>query len=167
MNWQTRFVLALLLALLCLGCGRSERSEGAPETAIVKKPDWLTDFEKAQAQARAQNKALLINFTGSDWCPPCLMLEREVFKQPEFTEYAAKNLVLLMVDFPRIKMQSLEERAANRKLAERYEIDGFPTIVLLDLSGKKIGELGYMAGGPKPFIAAIEQLSEADAPSTP
>jgi thioredoxin-related protein len=167
MNWQTRFVLALLLALLCLGCGRSERSEGAPETANVEKPDWLTDFEKAQAQARAQNKALLINFTGSDWCPPCLMLEREVFKQPEFTEYAAKNLVLLMVDFPRIKMQSLEERAANRKLAERYEIDGFPTIVLLDPSGKKIGELGYMPGGPKPFIAGIEKLRGADATSTP
>ena len=86
------------------------------------------------------------------------MLEKQVFAQPEFAEYAAKNLVLLKVDFPRIKMQSDEEKAANAKLAEQYGIEGFPTIVVLDPSGKTLGELGYMPGGPQAFIAALEKL---------
>ena len=64
-------------------------------------------------------------------------------------------------------MQSLEEKAANRKLAERYGIYGFPTIVILDSNGKELGELGYRPGGPKPFIAAIEKLRGADMTSTP
>ena len=90
------------------------------------------------------------------------MLERQVFSQPEFKEYAAQHLVLLEVDFPRMKELSDEQKTANVKLAERYGIEGFPTIVLLDSTGKKIGELGYMPGGPKPFIAAVEELRIQD-----
>ena len=158
MNWQTRFVVGLLLALLCLGCGRSEESQRAPENSTAEKPVWLTDFKSAQAQARAEKRILLINFTGSDWCPPCIMLHRQVFSQPEFADYAAKHLVLLEVDFPHGKAQSDAQKMANGKLADRFGIDGFPTVVLLDSSGKKIGELGYMPGGPKAFIAALEKL---------
>ena len=90
------------------------------------------------------------------------MLERQVFSQPEFKDYAAQHLVLLEVDFPRMKELSREQRAANAQLAERYGIEGFPTIVLLDSTGKEIGELGYMPGGPKPFIAAVEELRIQD-----
>ena len=86
------------------------------------------------------------------------MLGRQVFSQPEFKEYAAQNLVLLEVDFPRTKELSAEQRAANAKLADQFGIYGFPTVIILDSSGQKIGELGYMPGGPKPFIAAVEEL---------
>jgi protein disulfide-isomerase len=153
-----RFWLVFLLALLCLGCGREEtgaQKVSAPDSA------WLTDFDAARTQAQAENKMLLINFTGSDWCPPCLMLHREVFSQPEFVEYAASHLVLLEVDFPRTKEQTGAQKAANEKLAERFGIYGFPTVIVLDPRGKKVGELGYMQGGPEAFIAALEKLRAA------
>jgi thioredoxin-related protein len=165
MKFRQLLTICLAVSLSCVACGRTDSASPASPAPPGEKLNWLTNFEMAQAQTG--KKMLLINFTGSDWCPPCLMLEKEVFEQPEFAEYAAKNLVLLKVDFPRIKMQSTEEKAANRKLAERYEIYGFPTIVILDPDGKELGRLGYRPGGPKPFIAGIEKLREADATSTP
>ena len=138
---------------MCVGCGRGTVNSKAHPDAT-----WLTDFETAQARARSECKLLLIDFTGSDWCPPCILLNRQVFSQPEFAEYAGQHLVLLEVDFPRRKKQSAEQKAANEKLAERFGIDGFPTVIVLDSNGKKIGELGYMPGGPKAFIAALDAL---------
>jgi thioredoxin-related protein len=167
MKFRQLLTVCLAVSISCVACGRTDSASPVSPVPPGEKLSWLTNFEAAQAQAQAGRKKLLINFTGSDWCPPCLMLEKEVFKQPEFAEYAAKNLVLLMVDFPRIKMQSLEEQAANRKLAERYGIYGFPTIVILDSDGKELGKLGYRPGGPKPFIAGIEKLRGADMTSTP
>ena len=152
----------LLIAWLATGmlCGACERTKEAPKTEAppAAEATWLTNFETAQARARSEKKLLLIEFTGSDWCPPCIMLGRQVFSQPEFKDYAAQHLVLLEVDFPRTKELSAEQRAANEKLAEQFGIDGFPTVIILDSSGRKIGELGYMPGGPKPFIAAVEEL---------
>jgi protein disulfide-isomerase len=89
------------------------------------------------------------------------MLGHQVFSQPEFKHYAAQHLVLLEVDFPRKKELSAGQKAANEKLAERFGIYGFPTVIILDPSGKKIGELGYMPGGPEAFIAAVEKLRRA------
>jgi len=152
----------LLIAWLATGMlwGACERTKETPrmEAPPAAKATWLTNFETAQARARSEKKLLLIEFTGSDWCPPCIMLGRQVFSQPEFKDYAAQHLVLLEVDFPRTKELSLEQRTANEKLAEQFGIDGFPTVIILDSSGRKIGELGYMPGGPKPFIAAVEEL---------
>jgi thioredoxin-related protein len=152
----------LLIAWLATGMlwGACERTKETPrmEAPPAAEATWLTNFETAQARARSEKKLLLIEFTGSDWCPPCIMLGRQVFSQPEFKDYAAQHLVLLEVDFPRTKELSLEQRTANEKLAEQFGIDGFPTVIILDSSGRKIGELGYMPGGPKPFIAAVEEL---------
>lgn len=154
---DSRWILAvwLVAGLLWGACGRTkEVSEASAGTETI----WLTNFESAQARARSEKKSLLIDFTGSDWCPPCIMLDRQVFSQPEFEKYAAQNLVLLEVDFPRVKELSGEQKAANEKLAERYGIYGFPTVVVLDSNGKILGQLGYMPGGPKDFIAALEKL---------
>jgi len=152
----------LLIAWLAAGMlgGACERTKEVPKTEAPPPAEatWLTNFETAQARARSEKKLLLIEFTGSDWCPPCIILGRQVFSQPEFKDYAAQYLVLLEVDFPRTKELSAEQRAANEKLAEQFGIDGLPTIILLDPSGRKVGELGYMPGGPKPFIAAVEEL---------
>ena len=152
----------LLIAWLAAGMlgGACERTKEVPKTEAPPPAEatWLTNFETAQARARSEKKLLLIEFTGSDWCPPCIILGRQVFSQPEFKDYAAQYLVLLEVDFPRTKELSAEQRAANEKLAEQFGIDGLPTIILLDSSGRKVGELGYMPGGPKPFIAAVEEL---------
>jgi thioredoxin-related protein len=154
MNSEWVLISWLVAELACAGCGRGTSSKTHPDATAT----WLTDFETAQARARSERKLLLIDFTGSDWCPPCILLNRQVFSQPEFAEYAGQHLVLLEVDFPRGKKQSAEQKAANEKLAERFGIDGFPTVIVLDSDGKKIGELGYMPGGSKAFIAALDAL---------
>ena len=122
------------------------------------KPGWLTDFKKAQGEAKAGNKLLLVDFTGSDWCGWCIRLDREVFSKPEFKEYASKNLVLLEIDFPRAIELPAELKAQNQELAEAFGIQGFPTVVVMDGDGKPVGVLGYTAGGPAAFIAELDKL---------
>ena len=123
-------------------------------------PAWFADATKAQAQAKAEKKLVLLDFTGSDWCGWCIRLNSEVFTKPEFAEYAKKNLVLVEVDFPRRKKLSPEQEKANNALAAKYQIEGFPTLVILDGNGRKVGALSYMAGGPKPFIAELDKLKK-------
>ena len=118
---------------------------------------WLTDLPTAQAQAKKENKQVLLDFTGSDWCGWCIKFNKEVLSTPEFAEYAAKNLVLVEVDFPRKKEQSAELKKANSALGSKYKADGYPTFVVLNKHGKEIGrQEGYSAGGPTAFIAKLE-----------
>ena len=121
---------------------------------------WMTDLPKAQEKAKTENKLVMLDFTGSDWCGWCIKLNKEVFSKPEFAEFAAKNLVLVEVDFPRSKPQSADLKKANQALQEKYKIEGYPTIIVLNGVGKKIGELGYQPGGPKAFIAKLEELKK-------
>jgi protein disulfide-isomerase len=119
--------------------------------------NWLTDLPKAQAKAKEEDKQVLLDFTGSDWCGWCIKFNKEVFSTKEFEEYAAKNLVLVELDFPRKKEQSAELKAANKALKSKYQVDGYPTLVVLNKEGKEIGrQEGYSAGGPKAFIAKLE-----------
>src|SRR5262245_27613816 len=119
---------------------------------------WLTDAAKAQTQAKTEKKLVLLDFTGSDWCGWCIKLNKEVFSKPEFAEYAKKNLVLVEVDFPRRKQLSAEQQQANNALQEKYRIEGFPTIIVLDGNGRKVGELGCIEGGPKKVSAEMGQV---------
>jgi thioredoxin-related protein len=119
---------------------------------------WQTDLPKAQAAAKAQKRMVLLDFTGSDWCGWCIKLHKEVFSTPEFAQYAGKSLVLVEVDFPRKKVLNAEQKKANEALAAKYKIEGYPTLIILDSEGRKLGELGYQPGGPKPFIAELEKL---------
>ena len=118
---------------------------------------WLTDLPKAEAQAKAENKIVLVDFTGSDWCGWCIKFKKEVLDTAEFQEYAAKNVVLVELDFPRKKGQSAELKSANAALNKQYKVGGYPTLVVLDKDGKEIGrQEGYAAGGPKAFIEKLE-----------
>jgi thioredoxin-related protein len=146
-----KFRLALLAIALCVVSLHSAQAEA----------NWLTDFTKAQAQAKAENKLLLLDFTGSDWCGWCRILSREVFSKPEFEEYAKKNLILMTVDFPRAKPLSIEVRKQNQTLAQKFEIQGFPTIVILNGDGKQVGLLGYLPGGPSAFIKALNEFPKS------
>jgi protein disulfide-isomerase len=121
---------------------------------------WMTDLPKAQEKAKTENKLVMMDFTGSDWCGWCIKLNKEVFSQPEFAEFAAKNLVLVEVDFPHRKAQSAELKQANEGLQKKYKIEGYPTIIVLNSAGKKVGELGYEPGGPKVFISKLEELKK-------
>jgi protein disulfide-isomerase len=136
-------------AVLALGASAAFAAEG-----------WGDNYTKAAAQAKAENKLLLLDFTGSDWCGWCIKLNKEVFSQPEFKEYAAKNLVLMEVDFPQTKQLPANVKSQNARLQSQYKIEGYPTIIVLNGQGKKVGELGYQEGGPKAFIAALDKLKK-------
>jgi protein disulfide-isomerase len=127
-------------------------------TLALAKDGWSEEYDKALAQAKADKKLVLLDFTGSDWCGWCIKLDKEVFSQAEFGEYAKKNLVLVELDFPRSKEQSKEIKAQNAKLQAQFKIEGYPTIIVLNSEGKKVGELGYQPGGPKAFIAELDKL---------
>ncbi|HWX21155.1 MAG TPA: thioredoxin family protein [Candidatus Binatia bacterium] len=120
---------------------------------------WLTDLAKAQAKAKAESKMVLMDFNGSDWCPPCKLLRKNVLSSPEFLEYATKNLVLVDVDFPRGKTQSEQLKKANQELAQKFHIEGFPSIVVLSSDGKELRkDVGYDGQDAKDFIAKLNKL---------
>ena len=95
---------------------------------------WSTDLDKAIEQAKAENKAVLVEFTGLDWCPPCIAMRKNVFSKKEFVDAASKKFVLVELDFPKGDKELSEK---NQPLAEKYKIEGFPTVVLLDSEGKE------------------------------
>ena len=121
--------------------------------------DWLHDWNKAQEEAKSNHKLLFLNFTGSDWCGWCIKLDKDIFSQPEFKNYAHDNLVLVELDFPRKKSQPTEEKKQNVQLAQQYEVMGFPTFVVLNSSGQKVWQFdGYFPGGPEAFIEQLQKL---------
>ena len=117
---------------------------------------WETDYDKALAKAKAENKQVFLDFTGSDWCGPCIDLRKRVLSSKEFATYAAKNLVLVEIDYPQRKKQSAELKKQNEKLGKQYGIDekGFPTIVLLDSAGKVLREFTGYDGEPSAEVIA-------------
>ncbi len=122
---------------------------------------WLTDVPKAEQQAKAGNKLVLLDFTGSDWCGWCMKLDKDTFDQPEFADYAAKNLVLVQLDYPQHKEQSDDLKSANAALAKKYEIDGYPTLIALKPDGTVAWkQVGYLEGGPKALIAKLDDAKK-------
>ena len=114
---------------------------------------WQSDYKQALAQAAQENKRVLLNFAGSDWCPFCVRMDKEVLNQPAFKKFAARNLILVMLDFPRRKQLPPAEAEQNLKLQKKFDVEGFPTYVLLDPSGKEVRrQVGYLEGGPSEFI---------------
>jgi protein disulfide-isomerase len=116
----------------------------------------MTDFAAAKAAAKKDNKVILANFTGSDWCGWCVRLKEEVFSKPEFQEWAAKKVVLLELDFPKKLEQTDAIKQQNQELKKQFGIRGFPTILFLDGDGKQLGQHGYEEGGPTKWIASAE-----------
>lgn len=115
-------------------------------TAFASTPKgWSTDLEKAFAQAKEQKKSVLVEFTGSDWCPPCIAMRKNVFSKPEFVEAASKNYILVELDFPNGDPAVKEK---NTPFAEKYKIEGFPTVILFDSSGKEFTRF-FAADHPK------------------
>ena len=140
------FLFAVAAAVLFASFARAESA-------------WLNDYKKAQEEAKANNKLLLLNFTGSDWCGWCIKFDKEVWSQPQFKDYARDNLVLVELDFPRRKDQPAEVKKQNVQLAQQYEVLGFPTIVVLNGNGQKLWQFdGYFPGGPEAFIAQLQKL---------
>lgn len=121
-------------------------------------PTWIEDLDAGIAQAKKEKKVVLADFTGSDWCGWCIKLKSEVFDTPEFKAWAAKKAVLVELDFPRKKEQPAELKKKNEALATKHGVQGFPTILVFDGAGEKIGQLGYVEGGPTKWIEKAEEL---------
>ena len=129
--------------------------------ASSQEAKWLTDFTKAAALAKTQNKPVLLDFTGSDWCGWCIKMKKETLDAAQFKKYAEQNLILVEVDFPNSKPQTEKVKKQNEELKTQYQVEGFPTFVLLDKDGHKLGEqTGYVPGGPEAFIAWVSSLTK-------
>ena len=119
---------------------------------------WSTDYQAGLAQAATAKKPVLLEFTGSDWCPPCMKQNKDVFEQPVFQDFAKDHLVLVKLDFPKRKEQAPEIATRNRDLATQYSVNGFPTVVLLSAEGKEITRaVGYGGGSAEEFVAWVEK----------
>ena len=119
---------------------------------------WITDFDSALKKAKENDKYLLIEFSGSDWCPPCIRLNDEVFETSEWKIWAKENVVSVLIDFPR-SGQSSEEKKKNELVAKNLNITHFPTIVILSKDNKEMFRTGYKSGGPKKYISHLENLA--------
>jgi len=117
---------------------------------------WHHEWEKAKKLAKATGRPILADFTGSDWCGWCIKLKKEVFDTDEFRKWAAKNVILLELDFPKTKAQSDELKKQNRELQQKFEIRGYPTILFLDANEKVVARSGYLKDGPAAWIADAE-----------
>ena len=125
--------------------------------------NWMADLEESKKLAVVGNKKIILVFQGSDWCAPCINLDKKIWNSEEFKEYAKNNYVMLRADFPRKKKNALSEiqQKKNNGLAELYNKNGyFPFVVILDKSGKKIGEMGYLKISPNEYINKINSISE-------
>lgn len=128
----------------------------------VNAQNWMTDFEKANSVAKAENKPIILVFQGSDWCAPCIKLDKEIWSSETFKAYAEKHYVMVKADFPRRKANALSEelQKQNNQLAEKYNLNGyFPFVVVLDSSGKKVGETGYKKITPQEYIKLINKFT--------
>ena len=143
------FIPVIITVALALGCTNTPASDSL---------DWKTNLEDAVQIAKEENKAVLINFTGSDWCKWCFKLNDEVFSQAEFEKYAAENLVLVKIDFPRSVSQTNETKMYNQTLAKKYGIQGFPTILIMDNAGNLLAKTGYQPGGAVNYVSYIQAL---------
>lgn len=123
--------------------------------------EWQTDFAKARELAARDHKPIILVFQGSDWCAPCIKLDREVWSTDTFKTYAATHFVMLKADFPRKKKNALppEQAKTNAKLAETYNQNGiFPLVVVLDAKGKVMGKTSYKKMTPEEYIKLLESF---------
>ena len=129
-----------------------------PATALAGGDGWITNMDDAMAQAKAEDKVILMDFTGSDWCGWCIKLDNEVFSQSLFKEYAAENLVLVELDFPRNVELSEEQKKHNDAWRDKIGIQGYPTIILADHAGEEFARTGYRPDGPAPYVDYLSGL---------
>ncbi len=122
---------------------------------------WLTNFEEAKKKAASEKKDLILDFTGSDWCPPCKDLTKRILSQKEFIDGASKNYILVELDFPRDKTKVTPEIAEqNSKLQELYSITGYPTILLTDAEGRPYAKTGHRRGTPAEYLSHLTEIQK-------
>jgi len=168
-----KLTLMLILSLiLIVGCQAGDKAIEPASDAVSAQDTtktayepgtWITDYKLALGLSEELGLPVLINFTGSDWCPWCFRLRDEVFVQPEFIDFAKENLILLTIDFPSKTKLPPEVAKANQALAEKYDIEGFPTILIINSQEELIAQTGYQDGGAGPYVEYLRELMQAAA----
>lgn len=130
----------------------------ASSLGAAEKNGWTEDFKAAQEKARQTGRPILADFAGSDWCGWCIKLDKEVFQQAAFQKYAKTNLVLFLADYPRARQMPARVKKQNEALQQKYAIEGFPTVLLLDADGKVLGQTGYQKGGPEAYVKHLQEM---------
>ncbi|MCX6229030.1 MAG: thioredoxin family protein [Bacteroidia bacterium] len=132
-------------------------------SVIASAQNWETNIEKAKTRAAQENKNIILVFSGSDWCIPCMRLEKNIWESADFISYSKEHFVMLRADFPKKKANALskDQQAHNDKLAETYNKDGlFPYVVILDKNGKIKGSTGYKNNTPAEYIALLHSIEK-------
>jgi len=134
-------------------------------TSLFASVTWLGNFKTATEEAAKSHKLIVVNFSGSDWCGPCIRLRKEILESNTFTDYAGANLILVRADFPRQKKNQLskEQVKLNEALADKYNPDGkFPYTLLVDEHGKVLKAWdGYPDETPEQFVNQIKSIADA------
>jgi protein disulfide-isomerase len=142
---RSLIILCFILSVATLASAQAYQPENA---------GWLTNLDEAYAKSKKENKPIMANFTGSDWCGWCKKLTASVFSQPEFKAWADKNVVLLELDYPRGKQIPEVIRAQNSNLQQAFQVSGYPTVWIFDLNKDEaknqysisaLGRTGYKA----------------------
>ncbi len=122
---------------------------------------WKTDLTAALKDAAKNKKHVLLAFTGSNWCPPCMYLEKKIFATKKFKDFAGKNLILVMCDFPRPNNLSKEQQKKNNELAVKYKIEGFPTVIIMDAKAKVLKTMVGIPEGattPETYVKFVKKI---------
>ncbi len=147
--------LLMMLALAGLYVALNMGLNAAP-AVDYDRSIWETDYKAALEKAKVSGKPILLKFTGSDWCPPCIAMDREVFSQDAFANFAKEELILVLLDFPRKSEQAVAMKEQNQELAAEYKVMGFPTYVVLNSDGQILSRhTGYRPGGVEGFIEFV------------
>jgi thioredoxin-related protein len=132
-------------------------------SSLIFSQNWKLDFEDAKKLAIEENKNIIIVFSGSDWCAPCIKLDRNIWQSEAFKKEATEKWIIVKADFPRKKANQLEDiqKAKNRKLAEKYNMEGsFPLVVVVDKSGKVLSKMGFKNVSPEEYIKMIHAVEK-------
>ena len=142
-------------------------SKGSSKVALASyvsqnQAEWLRSYDEAVELSKQSGKPILADFTGSNWCGYCVKLKKEVFETPQFKSWAAENVVLLELDYPRPNLQADWIKSQNNMLRDRYQINSYPSVLILNPDGSVIGSQGYKRGGPKPWIAVVNNILKSN-----
>jgi len=158
-------IVSIAFVVLIAGCRKKpqqQAGDGNTQSESVGGGaglEWITDFESAKSKAGREGKDLFINFSGSDWCGWCKLLDREVFSRAEFVQKAGQSFVFVLADFPRdTSGQTKAVQQQNQRLSDRYKVEGFPTVILADSAGREYARTGYVEGGPVKYLKYLEEL---------
>lgn len=158
------FALAAILYFASNSLPARTAAATDPKTATETKSEqntesrWTEDYNYALKKAAKENKLVFADFAGSDWCPVCMMLDEEILSQKSFLDFADKNFVLLMLDFPRKKQLSADLQKQNAELSKKYDVEAFPTVLILDSKGNVIEKTGYLQIGPDAYIKMLQEI---------